>query len=433
MAAASHGRRRRQFEAWPGYVDVLSTLLMVVIFVLMVFVIAQMFLSQALSGRDEALDRLNRQVAELGDLLALERNANADLRLNIAELSASLQSSTTSRDDLSRRLAVVTEERDQLASSLAEAQSQGAGVDEKLEDAYKVIEADRARVQALLDDIAVLESLRDELVRDLRAAEAQTEEARAAEQERAAALAAEQQRAAELARETAQLTEEHERAVAALGEQEKLSEESQLRVELLNRQLLALRQQLARLSVALEASEAKAEEQDVQIVDLGKRLNAALASKVEELARYRSEFFGRLREVLGERPDIQIVGDRFVFQSEVLFASGSAQVGEPGKVQLARFAETLLEIAAKIPPEVDWILRVDGHTDKRPISTFQFQSNWQLSTARAISVVNFLESQGVPSKRLVAAGFGEYQPLDDGDSEAAYRRNRRIELKLDQR
>ena len=445
MAAASQGgRRRRHFDAWPGYVDVLSTLLMVVIFVLMVFVIAQLFLSEALSGRDEALERLNRQVAELGDLLALERTASADLRLNIAELSASLQNSTTQRDDLSRRLAVVTQERDQLASSLAEAQSTGAGVDEKLEDAYKVIEADRARVQALLDDIAVLESLRDDLIRKLRDAEAVSEAAQASTEEAqaaaaAAAVASEEERARQAAalaaaqQQLAELTEEQGRTVEALGTQEALSKEAQLRVELLNRQLLALRQQIARLSVALEASEAESAEQDVQIVDLGKRLNAALASKVEELARYRSEFFGRLREVLGDRQDVQIVGDRFVFQSEVLFESGSAEIGEPGKAQLAQFARTLLEIAAKIPPEIDWILRVDGHTDIRPISTFQFKSNWELSTARAISVVRFLESEGVPSRRLVAAGFGEYQPLVEGNSESDYRRNRRIELKLDQR
>lgn len=395
MASIGEGRRRRTVEAWPGYVDVLSTLLMVIIFVLMVFVIAQFFLSQALTGREEALERLNRQIAELGELLALERSANADLRLNVAELSAELQSSTAARDELSRRLSIVTEERDQLASSLAKAQATGAGTDEKLEEAYKVIEADRARIQVLLNDIAVLESLRDELKRELLATE--------------------------------------ERAASELAAQKKISEEAQLQVELLNRQLLALRQQIARLSTALEASEAKVREQDVQIVDLGRRLNLALASKVEELARYRSEFFGRLREVLGDRPDIQVVGDRFVFQSEVLFETASAELEEPGKVQLAQFAETLLEIAAKIPPEIDWILRVDGHTDRRPISTFQFRSNWELSTARAISVVNFLESQGVPSNRLVAAGFGEYQPLDPGDSEAAYRRNRRIELKLDQR
>jgi len=383
-------------------VDVLSTLLMVVIFVLMVFVIAQFFLSEALTGRDEALDRLNRQVAELGELLALERSASADLRLNIAELSAELQNSTEARDELARRLSVVTQERDQLASSLAESQSAGANVDEKLEEAYKVIEADRARIQALLGDIAVLESLRDELKQKLLASEEETARQLSEQQER---LAAEQQ----------------------------MSEEAQLRVELLNRQLLALRQQIARLSAALEVSEAKSAEQEVQIVDLGRRLNAALASKVEELARYRSEFFGRLREVLGDREDVQIVGDRFVFQSEVLFESGEADLEEPGKVQLARFADTLLEIAAKIPPEIDWILRVDGHTDRRPISTAQFKSNWELSTARAISVVRFLESRGVPPRRLVAAGFGEYQPLDEGNSEEAWRRNRRIELKLDQR
>jgi chemotaxis protein MotB len=269
------------------------------------------------------------------------------------------------------------------------------------------------------------------------AAQAATEEAQAAAAAAAEASAEELARqAAALAaaqQQLAELSEEQGRTVEALGAQEALSKEAQLRVELLNRQLLALRQQIARLSLALEASEAKSAEQDVQIVDLGKRLNAALASKVEELARYRSEFFGRLREVLGDRQDVQIVGDRFVFQSEVLFESGSAEIGEPGKVQLASFAQTLLEIAAKIPPEIDWILRVDGHTDNRPISTFQFKSNWELSTARAISVVRFLESEGVPSRRLVAAGFGEYQPLVQGTTEADYRRNRRIELKLDQR
>jgi chemotaxis protein MotB len=171
----------------------------------------------------------------------------------------------------------------------------------------------------------------------------------------------------------------------------------------------------------------------VQIADLGRRLNLALASKVEELARYRSEFFGRLREVLGTRQDVRIVGDRFVFQSEVLFPSASATLEEAGKDQLARLASTLLDIARKIPPEVTWILRVDGHTDLRPIATAQFPSNWELSTARAISVVKFLVDHGVPSDRLVAAGFGEYQPLDPGRSEDAFGRNRRIEIKLDQR
>jgi chemotaxis protein MotB len=171
----------------------------------------------------------------------------------------------------------------------------------------------------------------------------------------------------------------------------------------------------------------------VQIADLGKRLNAALASKVEELARYRSEFFGRLREVLGDRPDIRVVGDRFVFQSEVLFALGSADLSDNAKKQLLPVAQALKDISSKIPPDINWVLRVDGHTDKRPITTAQFPSNWELSTARAISVVRFFMDQGIPANRLVAAGFGEYQPIDTRDSEDAYRRNRRIELKLTER
>jgi chemotaxis protein MotB len=355
---------RRGFDAWPGYVDVLSTLLMVIIFVLMVFVIAQFFLTDALSGRDRALSRLNQQIAELTELLALERTSNEDLRINLAELSAELQASIGQNDSL---------------------QTQLAGMEE----------AQRDQVAKLLADIAALESLRDELSEKLLARDADAE--------------------------------------SRIAAQEQLTEEAQREVELLNQQLLALRQQLARLAVALEASEAKAAEQEVQIVDLGQRLNAALAGKVEELARYRSEFFGRLREILGDREDIEIVGDRFVFQSEVLFDSASADLGPEGQVQIAEIARALIQISKEIPPEIDWILRVDGHTDRRPIRSAIYASNWALSTARAISVVEFMIGQGLPPERLAAGGFGEYQPLDNGESEAAYRRNRRIELRLDQR
>jgi len=394
--------KRQRFEAWPGYVDVLSTLLMVIIFVLMVFVIAQFFLSSALTGRDKALDQLNRQIAELADMLALERQQNTDLRNNVDELSSELTKSTAERDALNQRLTVIIGERDAAVAKLADANARIAAsstaktdVDARLEDAYKVIEADKAKIQALLGDIAALQSLRDDMAQKLLATE--------------------------------------EKAKLALADQQKLSDEANLRVEILNRQILALRQQLADISKALDISETKAKEQDIQIADLGKRLNEALASKVEELARYRSEFFGRLREVLGDRKDIQIVGDRFVFQSEVLFGSGSADLGAEGQTKLAELAKTLLDIAQKIPTGIDWLLRVDGHTDSRPITTAQFASNWELSSARAISVVKFLESQGIPANRLVAAGFAEYRPLDTGTDEAALQRNRRIELKLDQR
>jgi chemotaxis protein MotB len=379
---------RRPFEIWPGYVDVLSTLLMVVIFVLMVFVIAQFFLSNALTGRNRALEQLNRQVAELSELLALERSTSSELRLNLADLSNQLQSAVSARDALRNQLITVTGERNALQAS-------GAQADERLEEAYKVIEADKAKVEVLLGNLAALESLRDELMQKLDTTET-----------------------------------EHREAMAAA---DRLTEEQQREIQILNAQLTALRQQLARLSVVLEAAEVEAREQQVQITDLGNKLNLALAGKVEELARYRSEFFGRLREVLGDRPDVRIVGDRFVFQSEVLFDTGSAEIGEPGRLQLAKFAATLLEVAAQFPPDIDWILRIDGHTDSRPISTWQFASNWELSTARAIAVVKFLESQGLPPQRLAATGFAEYQPLASGSSEEVYRQNRRIELKLDQR
>ncbi len=381
-------RARRPFEVWPGYVDVLSTLLMVVIFVLMVFVIAQFFLSNALSGRDRALAEINRQVAELSELLALERSTSSELRLNLAELSNQLQSAVTARDALQRELIAATGERNALRAS-------GANADASLEDAYKVIEADKAKIETLLGNVAALESLRDELMQRLHAEET-----------------------------------EHERTAIAA---DRLTEEQQREIEILNRQLTSLRQQLARLSVALDVAKTEAEAQQVQIVDLGKKLNLALAGKVEELARYRSEFFGRLREVLGDRTDVRIVGDRFVFQSEVLFDTASAELGEAGRQQLAQFARTLVEVAARFPPEIDWILRVDGHTDNRPISTPQFASNWELSTARAIAVVKFLESQGLPPQRLAATGFAEYQPLASGTGEDVFRLNRRIELKLDQR
>ena len=190
---------------------------------------------------------------------------------------------------------------------------------------------------------------------------------------------------------------------------------------------------MARIALALEVSEAKQAERNVQIADLGKRLNVALASKVAELARYRSEFFGRLREVIGERADIRIVGDRFVFQSEVLFASGSAEIGADGKRQLAQLGTTLLDVASRIPADLEWVLRIDGHTDKLPIRTTEFPSNWELSTARAVAVVKQLIAAGVPANRLAAAGFGQYHPLDDHDDEISYRRNRRIEIKLTER
>jgi chemotaxis protein MotB len=422
-------RTRRHLDIWPGYVDVLSTLLMVIIFTLMVFVIAQFFLSQALSGRDQALAQLSQKVSELGDMLALEKTTNTDLRSTIAELSAQLQQSTADRDKMKQLLATATSDRDAIAAALAAAQADAknkaatdagakAEVDAKLADAYKVIDADRAKVQTLLGDIAALESLRDDLTQKL--ANSSTESAGLKQQ-----LTASQNEAADLKTKLGISQADAEAA-------RKLTTEAELQIELLNRQMTAMREQLAQLSAALDVSEAKAKADEVQITDLGKRLNEALANKVAELARYRSEFFGKLREVLGNRSDVQIVGDRFIFQSEVLFATGSAEIGDDGKKQLAAFAATLKDISAKIPTDIDWLLRVDGHTDKQRYHG-RLGTNWELSSARAIAVVKFLIDQGIPPNRLVAAGFAEFRPLADGDSPDDLRRNRRIELKLDQR
>jgi len=398
MALSARRRFDRNPNIWPGFVDGLATLLMVIIFLLLVFVLAQFFLNEALSGRDQALEKLKGQVTELSELLALERAESADLRLNVSQLSEELQASVAQRDDLQNAL-----ESLQLRTDTAE--DEANRLNKELEDAFKTILADKDTIETQVNKLAALA----QQIESLQALKADLE--------------------SEISQMAGQLDEKEE---ALLAEKE-LSESARAQVALLNQQMRALREQIAGLAKALEASEDLASQQKVQIAALGKRLNAALASKVQELSRYRSEFFGRLREVLGNQPGIRIVGDRFVFQSEVLFASGSADIGESGKVQLKQLADTLIELIGRIPNDIDWVLRVDGHTDKRPINTAKFPSNWELSTARAISVVKFLIEQGIPTEHLAATGFGEYQPIDPRDDEIAYRRNRRIEFKLTQR
>lgn len=345
--------RGGQVDIWPGWVDALSSLIMVVVFLLMVFVVAQFYLSNALQGRDREVASLSARIAQLADLLALEKDNSARLQTDLATLTERLRSTLGQNEALQAQLNALGAERDALAANAAQ------------------LEGEASQRQA-------------------------------------------------------QLTQELE------GER-KLSAEARAQVELLNQQVAALRQQLQELAALLDASEKKAREQDVQIADLGKRLNAALAGKVSELARFRSEFFGRLRDVLGNREDVRIVGDRFVFQSELLFESGSAELGEAGRQRLAALATTLKDIAAKLPPDINWILRVDGHTDVVPIRSGRFPSNWELSTARATSVVKFLAEQGIPPERLAATGFGEFQPLDTGTSADALARNRRLEIKVDSR
>ena len=433
-------RAERSTNIWPGFVDALATLLLVLMFLVMVFVLAQFFLNEALSGRDAALQKLESHVSELADLLGLERAQGAELRLNIAQLSEELQASVTLRDDLNATIEALT-----LRAESAEQTTKR--LNKALEEAFATIEADNTKLASQSSELAALstraESAEERAARLKKALEdafATVEADKAKIQVQVRELAALTQSVAalralkeELETKITEMSGKLEESEATMIAERDISESARARLALLNRQMAALREQLAQLSAVLEASEVLSKNQKVQIANLGKRLNAALATKVQELSRYRSEFFGRLREVLGRQPGVRIVGDRFVFQSEVLFASGSAELGEEGKEQLGRLADTLREISTKIPKDIDWILRIDGHTDKLPIKTAQFPSNWELSSARAISVVKFLKSREIPANRLVAAGFGEHQPLDDRDDEIGYRRNRRIELKLTQR
>ena len=340
--ALARARRDRGVDYWPGFVDALSTLILGIIFILSIFVVVQFFLSQEVTGKDTALTRLNAQLAQLTELLSLEKTSNEDLQATIATLRASL--------------ATTDAERNRYRGEL-----EGAG----------------------------------------------------------AGAAATQTRVATL---TGELDAERRLSARALSQ-----------VELLNQQIAALRRQLAALESALETSEKKDKDAQTRIAELGQRLNLALAQRVQELSRYRSEFFGRLRAILANRPEIRIVGDRFVFQSEVFFDAGQALLRAEGRAELDKLATALLDLEKEIPAEIAWVLRVDGHTDVRPIASAQFPSNWELSSGRAISVVQYLIGKGISPQRLVAAGFGEYQPLDPAQSDDAYRRNRRIELKLTER
>lgn len=554
MAGSSERRRGRggNLDIWPGYVDALSTLLMVIIFVLLVFVLAQGFLSVALSSREQAVDALNRRMAELAELLSLEAAQGEQLRQQLGRLNDDVRSTAAARDATLQSLAVMREERDnlaaerdglrserdrlgvrisdlelagrgaaeragamerQLAEALARAERTGGDAarlqrdlrdnQAELSQARAMIEAlrreaqtldrqvrvERETVEARLADLArlseqirALTALRDELQRrganeaegrqraearigdlererrstlaELAAAQAVLEalrrEAQALDRQvrveretvtqRLAEMAqlSEQIRALtalrdELERRAAQEQRGREKAEAEVGERARLAESAAAQIALLTRQTEALRLELARLSRALDLAEAQERDRNAQIALLGQRLNAALAARVEELQRYRSDFFGRLREVLGERPEVRIVGDRFVFQGEVLFAPGSAELSEAGLRQLRALAAVLAEVTPLIPADIAWVLRVDGHADRTPIRSARFASNWELAAARSIAVAQILIAEGLPANRVAATSFGDAQPIDLGDTPQAFARNRRMELRLTDR
>ncbi len=337
---------RRNVNIWPGFVDSLSALLMVIIFLLLIFAVGQFYLSDALTGKEKTLVRLNRQVAHLADMLALEKTTSASLQEQVGSLTSQLSTKAGQLEELQADVETLTELREDLEKDVAELSS-------------KLNESDQT-------------------------------------------LRAEQE----------------------------ISAKSLAQIELLNYQVKALREQLGAVSKALGL---ELDTKNDSLENIAERLNVALAEKAQELARYRSDFFGRLREVLGDNPNIQIVGDRFVLQSELLFDSGSADLGDGGEKQVKILADILKSVATEIPSDIDWIVRIDGHTDRRSINSKEFPSNWELSTARALAIVKFMIAKGVEPKRLAATGFGEFHPLDSSKSAEAYAKNRRIEIKLTSR
>lgn len=418
-------RTRYTIDIWPGFVDALASILMVFIFMLLIFVLAQFFLTDTLEGRNQALSQLSQGINQLFDVLSLERKKSTELQDSVDALSSRLEATLTERDSLAMELTNATERAESAVSQANELRA-------KLTDALQTITGDKEQIEqqlgeisALQGDVVALERLRAQL-------EDQIAGLNATLKQRDAEISAAKQQTQSVNERLAEARESTHSVQAALTEQQGLTSKAEAKITLLNSQIVALRKQLSELSSVLALSKATVADQKVEIAELGQRLNIALSNKVQELSRYRSEFFGRLREVLGQRSDIQIVGDRFVLQSELLFTSGAAELGPAGEEQLSELADTLKEIAEDIPADIEWILSVAGHTDRRPIRTAQFPSNWELSTARALSIVNYLIGQGIAPDRLSAAGFGEFHPVDPGNTADAYRRNRRIEIKLTQ-
>jgi chemotaxis protein MotB len=425
MAARSRSSQQSP-SIWPGYVDALSALLMVVIFVLLIFTFSQFILSYILSGQNNELETLHARIAEISRLLGLERDKNETMGKQIATLTTQVESLTLERTRLRSEVAGLTElnavERDEKERHLLTIASLQQDIN-ALRTLRTELEREIARMAAALEDEKELTlSLRDR---------SKSLEARLADEQEKTLLAQEdlEQRDIRIQALSALINDQQQN----LDTQQQLTADARAEVALLRDQLTQLRSQLAEISAALLASEAKRSEQEDTIRDLGDRLNIELARKVNELERYRSDFFGRLRTIVGDNPVIRIEGDRFLLQAELLFPSGTAVLGEQGKTELKQVAEVLLQLIPAIPGDLPWILRVDGHTDKVPIRSVKFASNWELSMARAVSVVRYLAEQGVPEQRMAAAGFSKFHPIDPADTEEAYSRNRRIEIKLTSR
>ena len=374
---ANKTRKRQVDYTWPGFVDALSSLLMVIIFVLMIFVLSQFFLSQKMSGQDEALVNLRNNLAELGELLSLERDTTTELTSQLSILEEKIK-------QVKNELEVEKKLTKQFNNDLNSKNEIINSNQNKILELQKIIDE---KIQNTL----LLQSNINNLNKDF---------------------------------------EENKLELVKKNEELKANKEE---INTLISASLKLKNKLTQLQALLAAYKAKDKKEKVKTINLGKGLNSALARRVEELQKFRSDFFGRVRELIKGRKEIRIVGDRFVFQSEVLFSLGSDELGAKGKIEMKKLATTLMEIEKSLPNDLDWILQIEGHTDSLPVKKGQsYADNWELSTKRALSVLRFLIKEGINPKKLSASGFGSYQPIDTNNTEEARMKNRRIEMKITQ-
>lgn len=575
MALNRRSGQRFQASIWPGFVDAMTGLLLVLIFVLTIFMVVQSIQTETITGQETELDRLSSQINQLSVALGGEQQRNFELEDELGKLGIDLQGALSDKDFLSRLVETLTGEIELRNTALTDAQvrltafeaqvatlladrdtalgrvadlennvAEGDSDRDALEtalalarteidagtEAARLAAARREALEALIADLKTdaddqsqaLASTREQLDQTTTAL-SEEEAAKLAEAAAAEALRARlegsdaeltamtlsleaQRREAEetltlLAAANASRTDLNERLLATLANSEATAEdlaeailarkaaeadvdvalsdadrqkrllalasaelsgledasvEDRQRLALLNAQVANLQGQMGQLQALLDGATADDVSDNVQIEALGSKLNTALArvaseqkrraeleaaerarleAEANQLANYRSEFFGRLREILGDQQGVKVVGDRFVFDSEVLFASGSADLSQEGRFEISKVARILQEVAAVIPSGIDWVIRVDGHTDDIPINEGgRFDDNWELSQARALSVVRFMvDVFSFPPKRLAAAGFAEFQPVNPADTPEARAQNRRIELKLTER
>ena len=370
--------RKKQLDyTWPGFVDALSSLLMVIIFVLMIFVISQFFISQKMSGQDEALIKLKNNLTELSELLSLERGTTTELT---AQLSVLEEKFTVIKEDLIKERAITKKYQ------------------EDIQGTKNIIDLNESEINKL--KIALEEKIKN---------------------------------TNRLTNEVADLENQVNLKSTEIESKDKILKANKEEVNKLISTTLNLKNKLTQLQTLLSAYKAKDKKENVKTLNLGKDVNSALARRVEELEKFKSDFFGRVRELIKGRKEIRVVGDRFVFQSEVLFALGSDELGAEGQIEMQKLAATLMEIERSLPTDIDWILQIEGHTDSLPVKAGQtYKDNWELSTKRALSVLRYLIKQGIEPSRLSASGYGSFQPIDVKNTKTARMKNRRIEMKITQ-